>query len=223
MRTRTTPYADRRAAGRELAGLLESYAGQEITVLGLPRGGVPVAAEVARRLPGLLDVLVVRKLGLPRHPELAMGAIAGVGDRVEVVRNEQVLRGAEVAEAEFDEVFRREYVELHRRESAYRPVESRAPVAGRTVIIVDDGVATGSTMLAALAAVRARQPARLVVAVPVAAAASARALRNVADEVVCAWSPTPFYAVGQAYADFAQVTDDEVRRSFNARGGAGRS
>lgn len=220
---RTQPYPDRAQAGRELAGLLDAYAGQAVTVLGLPRGGVPVAAEVAQQLGGLLDVLVVRKLGLPRHPELAMGAIAGVSEHIEVVRNEEVLRGANVAETEFDEVFRRERAELHRRESAYRPVDSRAPVTARTVIVVDDGVATGSTMFAALAAVRAREPTRLVVAVPVAAADSARALRNAADEVVCAWSPTPFYAVGQAYTDFAQVSDDEVRRSFNARGGAGRS
>jgi predicted phosphoribosyltransferase len=220
---RTQPYADRRAAGRELARLLGAYAGQDAIVLGLPRGGVPVAAEVARLLPGRLDVLVVRKLGLPGQSELAMGAIAGVGDRVEVVRNEQVLRGASVSAATFDEVFRRECAELRRREDAYRPVDARAPVTGRTVIVVDDGVATGSTMLAALAAVRAREPAWLVAAVPVAASDSVAALRAAADEVVCGRVPEPFYAVGQAYADFGQVTDDEVRRSFNARGGGTRS
>lgn len=220
---RTQPYADRRDAGRDLAGLLDAHAGRGVTVLGLPRGGVPVAAEVARRLAGTLDVLVVRKLGLPRHPELAMGAIAGVGDRVEVVRNEQVLRDARVTQDVFDEVLRRECAELHRRESAYRPADARAPVTGRTVIVVDDGVATGSTMLAALAAVRAREPARLVAAVPVAAPGAIGALRAAADDVVCGRLPEPFYAVGQGYADFAQVTDDEVRRSFNARGGSARS
>jgi predicted phosphoribosyltransferase len=221
---RTQPYADRIEAGRELAGLLDGYAGRaDVTVLGLARGGVPVAAEVARSLPGLLDVLVVRKLGLPTHRELAMGAIAGVGEQVEVVRNDQVLRGAKVTEAEFDEVLRRESGELQRREAAYRRTDARAPVTGRTVIVVDDGVATGSTMLAALAAVRAREPARLIVAIPVAASDSVRALRRAADDVICGWTPEPFYAVGQGYLDFAEVTDEQVRRSLSARDGGSRS
>jgi predicted phosphoribosyltransferase len=221
---RTQPYADRIEAGRELAGLLDSFAGRDdVTVLGLPRGGVPVAAQVARSLPGLLDVLVVRKLGLPTHRELAMGAIAGVGERVEVVRNDRVLRAARISEAQFDEVLRHERAELQRRETAYRPTDERAPVTDRIVIVVDDGVATGSTMLAALAAVRAREPARLVVAIPVAASDSVRAVRRVADDVFCGWQPEPFFAVGQGYLDFAEVTDDQVRRAFSAHDGGTRS
>jgi predicted phosphoribosyltransferase len=221
---RTQPYLDRAAAGRELAGLLGAYAGRlDVTVLGLPRGGVPVAAEVARLLPGRLDVLVVRKLGLPMQPELAMGAIAGVGEGIELVRNEQVLGRAAVSAEAFEEVYRRETVELRRREDAYRPADARAPVTGRTVIVVDDGVATGSTMLAALAAVRSREPARLVAAIPLAASASVKSLRMAADEVVCGWTPEPFYAVGQGYLDFEEVTDDEVRRLLGARENGTRS
>jgi predicted phosphoribosyltransferase len=221
---RTQPYEDRAAAGRELAEMLGAYAGRDdVTVLGLPRGGVPVALEVARKLPGRLDVLVVRKLGLPGHVELAMGAIAGVGEHVELVRNEQVLRRANVAGAAFAEVYRRECAELRRRETAYRVADARAPVTGRTENVVDDGVATGSTMLAALAAVRSREPARLVVAIPIAAADSVRALRRAADEVICGWLPEPFYAVGQGYLDFAEVSDEQVRRSLSARDGGSRS
>jgi putative phosphoribosyl transferase len=213
----TQRYADRAEAGRQLAGLLGGYAGRDdVTVLGLPRGGVPVAHEVARLLPGLLDVLVVRKLGLPNQPELAMGAIAGVADGVELARNDQVIAHAGVTDRIFDEVYRREEAELRRREAAYRPGGARAPVAGRTVIVVDDGVATGSTMLAALAAVHAQRPERLVVAVPVGAAATLRQLRAHADEVVCGLTPEPFHAVGQAYDDFRQIDDGEVRRLLAA-------
>lgn len=221
---RTEPYVDRTEAGRDLAGLLGGYARRDgVTVLGLARGGVPVAREVARLLAGRLDVLVVRKLGLPGHRELAMGAVAGVGDDVQVVRNEQVLAKAHVTTEEFAEALRRECGELRRREAAYRPVDARVPVTARTVIVVDDGVATGSTMRAALAAVRTLDPARLVAAIPVAPAESVEALRAAADEVVCGWTPEPFYAVGQGYRDFEQVSDDEVRRLLGARDGGSRS
>jgi predicted phosphoribosyltransferase len=208
----TRRYADRAQAGRELAQLLRAYAGRDdVTVLGLPRGGVPVAYEVARLLPGRLDVLVVRKLGLPSQPELAMGAIAGVGEGVHLARNDQVIARAGVTGELLREVYRRERAELSRREDAYRPAGARAPVTGRTVIVVDDGVATGSTMLAALAAVRAQRPQWLVVAIPVAAAGTLRRLREHADDVIWGLTPEPFHAVGQGYDDFAQVDDDEVR------------
>lgn len=213
---RTEPYADRAEAGRELAALLAGRLGGSTqppgpTVLALPRGGVPVAAQVARILGGTLDVLVVRKLGLPGQRELAMGAVAGVGTDVDLVRNETVIGRAGVSAERFDAVFRAEVVELRRREQAYRGGRAPAPVTGRVVLLVDDGIATGSTVRAACAAVRRRRPARLIVAVPVAAAESVRALAAAADEVVCAWTPEPFRAVGQGYRDFAQVSDARVR------------
>jgi predicted phosphoribosyltransferase len=218
---RREPYADREQAGRELAGLLSARAGPPApTVLGLPRGGVPVAREVARALGGVLDVLVVRKLGLPGQPELAMGAIAGVGSEIETVRNETVLARAGVPDERFAAVYRAEAAELRRREQTYRGGRVPAPVTGRAVIVVDDGIATGSTVRAACAAVRRRGPARLVVAVPVAAAEAVRALVDAADEIVCAWTPEPFQAVGQGYRDFAQVSDEQVR-ALLAGGGNG--
>jgi putative phosphoribosyl transferase len=208
----TTPYVDRDEAGRALAGRLHRYVGRDdIVVLGLPRGGVPVAAQVAAVLGAPLDVLVVRKLGLPDQAELAMGAIAGVGDTVEVVRNEPVLAGSRTSDNAFDVVYRREVTELHRREEAYRGGRPALPIRDKAVILVDDGLATGSTMRAAAAAVRKQQAARVVVAVPVAARATCARLRNEVDEVVCPWTPEPFYAVGQAYLDFSATSDDEVR------------
>jgi predicted phosphoribosyltransferase len=152
-----------------------------------------------------------------------MGAIAGVGEDVEVIRNERVLGRARISAEAFEEVRRRETAELHRRECTYRSTGVRAPVTERTVVVVDDGVATGSTMLAALAAVRSREPGRLVVAIPVAASASVEELRAAADDVVCGWTPEPFYAVGQGYLDFAEVPDDDVRRLLGARGNGARS
>jgi predicted phosphoribosyltransferase len=186
----------------------------DVLVLGLPRGGVPVAARVATALGAPLDVLVVRKLGLPGHPELAMGAIAGVGDTVELVRNDTVLGRTPVPDDAFDDVHRREVTELRRRETAYRDGRAAAPIRGRVVIVVDDGLATGSTMRAAVAAVRRQQPARLVVAVPVGAHATCEALREEVEEVVCVWNPEPFLAVGQAYLEFSATSDDQVRRTL---------
>jgi putative phosphoribosyl transferase len=221
MSARTTAFADRGEAGRALAGLLTAYTGRgDVVVLGLPRGGVPVAAPVALALQAPLDVLVVRKLGLPGQPEVAMGAIAGVGDAVELVRNERVLSAVSVPDEDFEAVHERELRELRRRESAYREGRPAVPVRDRVVVLVDDGLATGSTMRAAVAAVRRQHPARLVVAVPVGSADSCAALRRDADEVVCGWTPEPFYAVGQGYRDFRATEDDEVTAALQqaARG-----
>ncbi|TDW97667.1 phosphoribosyltransferase [Kribbella sp. VKM Ac-2566] len=203
------PYPDRAAAGRVLADELGSVGGS-VLVLGLARGGVPVAAPVADVLDTELDVLIVRKLGLPGQPELAMGAIAGVGEELHVVRNEPI--AAEVTPETLEAVRRQEVQELRRREQAYRGDRPPIDVRDRVVILVDDGLATGATMRAAVEAVRRHRPARVVVAVPVGGVESCRRLSRVADQVVCAWIPQYFTAVGQAYRDFSPVSDDEVRR-----------
>ncbi|MER7246374.1 phosphoribosyltransferase family protein [Kribbella sp. NPDC000426] len=203
------PYFDRTAAGEVLADELGQVAGP-VLVLGLARGGVPVGAPVADALDAELDVLIVRKLGLPGQPELAMGAIAGVGEELHVVRNEPIAR--EVDEAVIEEVRQREVRELRRRESAYRGDRPPIDVRDRVVILVDDGLATGSTMRAAVEAVRRQQPARVIVAVPVGGVESCRRLARIADQVVCVWIPRYFTAVGQAYRDFSSVSDDEVQR-----------
>ncbi|MGW6196352.1 phosphoribosyltransferase [Kribbella sp. NPDC055110] len=203
------PYLDRAAAGRVLADELGSVGGS-VLVLGLARGGVPVAAPVADVLDAELDVLIVRKLGLPGQPELAMGAIAGVGDELHVVRNEPI--AAEVDAETLEAVRRQEVRELRRRELAYRGDRPPIDVRDRVVILVDDGLATGATMRAAVEAVRRHRPAQVIVAVPVGGIESCRRLSRVADQVVCAWIPQYFTAVGQAYRDFSSVSDDEVRR-----------
>jgi predicted phosphoribosyltransferase len=202
-------YADRREAGGELAGLLETYANRDdVMVLALPRGGVPVAFEVARSLGAPLDVFLVRKLGTPGHRELAMGAIASGG--VTVV-NDDVVRYLGITRDQIDAVAREEQRELERREAAYREGRALPPLEGKVVILVDDGLATGSTMRAAVEAVRQQQPARVIVAVPVGARETCESLRASADEVVCGRTPTPFSAVGQWYRNFEQTTDAEVR------------
>jgi predicted phosphoribosyltransferase len=193
-----------------LAERLEKYAGRpDVVVLGLPRGGVPVAFEVARVLEAPLDLFLVRKLGTPGHRELAMGAIASGGVRV---LNDDVVRWYGITTDEIDAVAREEERELHRREAAYRGGRAPVPVEGRVVILVDDGLATGSTMRAAVAAARQRRPARVVVAVPVGAPETCDELSAIADEVVCVRTPQPFSAVGEWYVDFDQTTDEEVRR-----------
>lgn len=203
-------FADRTEAGQALARHLEGCRGRPGTiVLGLPRGGVPVAAEVARSLGAPLDVFVVRKLGVPGREELAMGAIASGGVRV---LNDEVVRRLEITEEVVASVARREEEELRRREDAYRGGRPPLDVTGRTAILVDDGLATGSTMRAAIAAVRQKGPEAVVVAVPTAAAPTLPALRSEADEVVAAMVPEPFIAVGNSYVDFSQTTDEEVRR-----------
>ena len=211
----TQVFHDRRAAGRELAKRLEKYRdGRDLVVLALPRGGVPVAFEVARALDAPLDIFLVRKLGLPGHPELAMGAIATGGVRV---LNDDVVRWYGVPEAVIDEVADVERIELERRGRDYR--EGREPVSlqGRTVLLIDDGLATGSTMKAAVQAVRAQHPARIVVAVPVAAAETCREFAEIVEEIVCVRTPEPFSAVGLWYRDFSQTTDDEVRELLDER------
>ena len=206
-------FTDRRAGGRALAAELDGYAGRDdVVVLGLPRGGIPVAYEVARALGVPLDVFLVRKLGTPWHPELAMGAIASGGIRV---LNEDVVRSYGISPQEIQLVAHREQQELERRERQYRAGRLLLPVAGRVVILVDDGLATGSTMRAAVGAVRQLHPSRVVVAVPVGARESAEELRAVADEVICARTPEPFSAVGQWYIDFDQTTDEEVQHLLN--------
>lgn len=203
------PFADRADAGRALAGVLEDYADRDdVLVLGLPRGGVPVAYEVARRLHVPLDVFLVRKLGIPGHEELAMGAIASGGIRV---LNREVLEIHPVPEDSIAAVAAREQQELERRQREYRGDRPPPRIAGRTVILVDDGLATGSTMRAAAAAVRSREPAALVVAVPVAARETCEVLEREVDAVVCARTPAPFRAVGLWYRDFDQTTDEEVK------------
>lgn len=210
----TTRFEDRRHAGTVLADHLMAYAGRDdVTVLALPRGGVPVAHEVATRLAAPLDVVVVRKLGLPGQEELAMGAIASGGA---TVLNRSVLDASRVDDAVLERVIDAERTELARRETAYRGDRPPAPLAGRTVIVVDDGLATGSTMHAAVIAVRQRAPARVVVAVPVGAPQTVDALAAAADEVVCPLRPPSFTAVGAWYDDFAQTTDEEVRRLLDA-------
>jgi len=182
-------------------------------VLGLPRGGVPVAAEVAGALGTALDVLVVRKLGVPGREELALGAIARGGVRV---LNEALIRELELTPAELASIERRERAELERRERLYRDGRPAGALAGRNVVIVDDGLATGSTMLAALAAIRAERPAAVLVAVPVADAEICALLSEAADEVVCLLTPHPLGAVGLYYEDFSQTADEEVRALLRA-------
>ena len=207
-------YRNRQEAGVTLAGQLKQYANRDdVVVLGLPRGGVPVAYEVASALGAPLDVFVVRKLGVPGQSELAMGAIAGGGVRV---LNPDVVTWYGLSTAVIDKVARAEQDELERREHAYRNGRSPVPLEGRVVLIVDDGLATGSTMRAAVRAVRQFKPARVVVAVPVGASETCRTLGNEADEVVCVDMPEPFSAVGQWYEDFSQTTDEEVRRLLEA-------
>ncbi|MGQ2981169.1 MAG: phosphoribosyltransferase [Polaromonas sp.] len=207
MKDRHLPYEDRREAGRVLAQVLAPYRGRtRLLVLALPRGGVPVAYEVARALNAPLDVFVVRKLGFPGHEEYAMGAIASGGVRVM-----NPLPGMTVSPADVAAAVTRELPELQRRERLYRGQRPAPDLHGRTVIVIDDGLATGATMHAALLAIRQQQPQRLVMAVPVGAADSCQALQSVADEVVCAAMPEPFRAVGLWYRQFPQTSDDEVR------------
>jgi putative phosphoribosyl transferase len=201
------PFFDRTEAGRRLGRRLESLRGEDVVVLGLPRGGVPVAFEVARALAAPLDVIVVRKLGVPYQPELAVGAIGEGGVRV---INERVSRDARLTTAELGRLERAERAELRRRVSAFRAGRDRVPLAGRIALIVDDGVATGATARAACQVARALDAAKVILAVPVGAADALDALREVADEVVCLETPRWFAAVGQWYRHFPQTPDHEV-------------
>jgi len=200
-------FVNRADAGRRLAGRLEHLRGQSLVVVGLPRGGVPVAFEVARALEAPLDIILVRKLGVPYQPELAMGAIGEEGVRV---INEDIVSRCEISRRELEDVEARERGELARRADRFRRGRPPVPLAGRTVVIVDDGIATGSTALAACAVARAHGAARVVLAVPVAPPECAARIKGVVDELVCLHTPTAFFAVGQFYADFDQTSDDEV-------------
>lgn len=191
--------------------MLADYAGSDVVVLGLARGGIPVAAEIAGRLGAELDVFVVRKLGVPRWPELAMGAIASGGG---VVVNDDVVQSLHISDAQLQGVIAAETEELSRRETVYRRTGPPPRLAGRSVVLVDDGIATGATMLAAIRAVRAAGPTRVIVAVPVGPPSVPELLRGEADDVVIATVPRRFEAVGQVFADFHQVSDDEVREAL---------
>jgi putative phosphoribosyl transferase len=205
----TSGFRDRTEAGRRLAAALGHYAGRsDVLVLALPRGGVPVAYEVAKALGAPLDVFVVRKLGVPGQPEFAMGAIATGGVRV---LNRDVVTGLGIPPQMIDAVAERELVELERRERAYRGARPAPDVTGRIVILVDDGLATGATMRAAAAALKSQRPARVVVAVPTASREACDEFRAEVDEVVCAETPPHFVAVGRWYEDFRETSDDEVR------------
>lgn len=203
-------FRDRRDAGAALGKeLLKHRDWQDPVILALPRGGVPVAAEVARELKAPLDILLVRKIGHPRHEEFAIGAIASGGVRV---MNDQIHDAlGNVAPAEIEVIVQREQAELQRREKLYRGGHAAIPLQGREVILVDDGLATGATMRAAVQAVRQLRPGRVTVAAPVGARDSCDALESLADDVVCIRTPEPFHAVGLWYAEFAQTSDDEVR------------
>jgi putative phosphoribosyl transferase len=202
-------FRDRADAGRQLAERLTRYANDpNVIVLALPRGGVPVAYEVARRLHAPLDVWLVRKLGVPGHEELAMGAIASGGVRV---LQTDVAQAADVSEEQLQRVTARERAELARREEAYRDGQPPLDLRGRTVLLIDDGLATGATMRAAILALRQHEPGRIVVAVPTASPDVCAEFQRLVDEMVCAATPQPFYAVGAWYDDFSQTTDDEVR------------
>lgn len=210
-------FQDRQEAGRALAARLQKYAGRsDVIVLALPRGGVPVAYEVAEALGAPLDLFLVRKLGTPGHRELAMGAIASGGVRV---LNDEVVRWYGIPPEAIEAVAREEQRELERRENAYREGRPAASLEGKIVILVDDGLATGSTMRAAVQAARQRNPSKVIVAVPVGARDTCDELSAAADEVLCARMPEPFSAVGQWYLNFEQTTDDEVRQLLRNHAG----
>lgn len=203
------PLRDRSDAGRKLALALAAYRAQQPVVLALPRGGVPVAAEIAAALHAPLDLILVRKIGVPFQPELAMGAVVD-GDPPLVVRNEGVIQLADIDEADFNAVYERELEEIERRRERYLGDRQRAVVAGRTAIVVDDGIATGATTRAALRATRLRNPKQLILAVPVAPTESLAAMRAEADQVVCLEDYSDFGAIGCYYSDFRQVSDEDV-------------
>jgi putative phosphoribosyl transferase len=202
-------FANRPEAGHELALALRKYANRnDVIVLAAPRGGVPVGFEVATELQAPLDVFVLRKLGVPGREELAFGAIASGGVRI---LNRDIIEGFGITGLDIERATRVETQELQRREQAYRGGRSPLDVSGRTVILVDDGVATGSTMRAAIRALQQMNPARIVIAVPVVPPATRDLLQGEADELVCLETPKPFYGVGQFYTDFSQVSDEEVK------------
>jgi putative phosphoribosyl transferase len=203
------PFRDRRDAGKKLARKLFAYAARpDVTILALPRGGVPVGYEVARALNAPLDIFIVRKLGMPGREELAIGAIASGGIRI---LNKDIIRMLSIPDEVINFVVKRELQELQRREDLYRGGRTAPEARDRTVILIDDGLATGASMRAAVAGLRAQHPARIVVAVPAAAPETCDAFQSEVDEIICASTPEPFYGVGHWYEDFSQTTDEEVR------------
>jgi putative phosphoribosyl transferase len=203
------PLTNRIEAGRLLADALQFYAGgSDVLILALPRGGVPVAFEVARKLNVPLDLMLVRKLGVPGQRELAMGALASGGSKV---MNQELVESLRLSEATLQAVINEEEQELERRERAYRGNRPPPDVQDRRVILVDDGLATGATMRVAIAALRQQQPARIIVAIPVAPSSTVEKLRQEADEVFCLATPEPFFAISRWYVDFSQTSDEEVR------------
>jgi putative phosphoribosyl transferase len=202
-------YKDRRDAGQKLAQDLMQYQGRsDVIVLALPRGGVPVAYEVARKLDVPLDIFLVRKLGVPGQEELALGAIASGGIQV---TNREVVRALHIPDNEIEEIARRELEELNRRERAYRGNQPRINIGGKIVILIDDGLATGASMRAAVDSLRLQNPAKIVVAVPTASREVCEAFKSIVDQIVCSTTPQPFFGVGVWYDDFEQTSDEEVR------------
>jgi putative phosphoribosyl transferase len=215
-------FRDRSDAGRRLAKALASYKNRHAVVLALPRGGVPVAAEVAAALDAPLDLILVRKIGVPTQPELAMGAVVE-GVAPIIVRNEEVIELSGTTADEFDAACARELAEIERRRQLYIGERARAEVAGQVVIVIDDGIATGATTRAALRAIRIRKPTELVLAVPVAPHDTIAQLRGEVDALICLETPDPFMAIGYFYRDFRQVSDEEVvetLRRFPIKGAA---
>jgi putative phosphoribosyl transferase len=210
------PFADRRAAGRLLARQLLKFKPERPLVLALPRGGVPVAYEVASQLDADLDLLLVRKIGAPHHPEFGIGAVID-GDNPQILINRDVADQLRVPSGYIHNEAHRQLREIERRREQYFGGRRPIPVAGRTVIVVDDGIATGSTIRAALRAIRQKKPARLILAVPVGAPDSLLSLNSECDEIVCLLTPDPFHAVGAHYDDFTQTTDEEVKRLLDDR------
>ena len=203
------PFIDRTDAGRQLAKALASYKDQRPVVLGLPRGGVPVAAEVATKLDAPLDLILVRKIGVPFQPELAMGAVVDGVEPV-IVRNEEVIQLCGVSETDFNAIRDEQLAEIERRRKLYLGDRQHPKISGRTVIVVDDGIATGATTRAALHAISMRKPSKLVLAVPVAPTETLKKLRGEADDIICLEDYEEFGAIGLFYSDFRQVSDEEV-------------
>ena len=216
-------FQDRTSAGRKLAGALASRDYPDPIVLALPRGGVPVGAEIARRLECPLDLMIVRKIGVPQQPELAAAAVVMDGPSPVIVRNQDVIASAGLTDADIDRLARLEIAEIERRHRAYIGEGPPLSVAGSTAILVDDGIATGASMKAAISCLRRYEPDRIVVAVPVASQDAIHDLEGRADEVVCLETPSPFMAIGLHYLDFSQLSDQEVIDVLAGAAGAGKS
>jgi predicted phosphoribosyltransferase len=210
-------FADRTEAGKCLADILSAYRGDDVVVLALPRGGVPVAAEVAAALAAPLDLLLVRKIGVPGQPELAMGAVLDGSDPV-IVRNDHIIRLAWVSASEFNAVRDREVLELERRRKRYLGDRMPLDICDRTVIVIDDGIATGATVRAAIRGLRRRNPKKIILAVPVAPADAVARLKREADEVICVEQPDVFEAIGAHYRDFRQLSDEDVIEALRDAG-----